>query len=593
MTVVYPGIDAPEFEAGMQELDHSFTDLERLAARTCAAERHGQAVNDEVVAAFEEVTGALNATGELSETITSFVHGYTSVDSRNDRAQARASELRRYWSRLSKVMTRYTAWVGSLDVEALLDRSPVAREHEFAVRRARVEAAHLMTQSEEDLVAELTLAGGSAWGKLHDDLTSQIMMPVKKEAGTVVELPMSEVRNLAMNPDRDVRRRAYEAELAAWQRWETPIRAALNGVKGEHLTLIKRRDWDDVLDESVFQNHIDRETLDAMLGAARAAFPDLRRYLKAKATALGVDTMAWYDLFAPLSADAPVWEWDDGVAFVIEQFGTFSDRMRDLAYRAVDEGWIDAELRAGKVGGAFCMQLRGEESRVLANYTPAWDGVSTMAHELGHAYHNLCEAGRTPLQRFGTPMTLAETASTFCETILRQAALAQGTEREQLAILEASLQDATQTIMDIISRFDFERAVFARRQSRELSADEFSELMLDAQRQTYGDGIDDTQRHRAMWAVKGHYYSPDYAFYNYPYLFGLLFGVGLYARYQQDPDTFRANYDDLLSATGLDDVATLAARFGIDIRTPAFWESSLDVIRADIDRFVTLVDATT
>nr|MBF6591269.1 oligoendopeptidase F [Ktedonobacterales bacterium] len=225
-----------------------------------------------------------------------------------------------------------------------------------------------------------------------------------------------------------------------------------------------------------------------------------------------------------------------------------------------------------------------DESRVLANFKPSFGGMSTLAHELGHGYHNLNLAGRTPLQR-DTPMTLAETASIFCETIVRQAALQQASAQEQLEILEASLQGDCQVVVDITSRFLFEQGVFERRRQRELSIEELNELMLDAQRQTYGDGLDQQVLHPTMWAVKGHYYSAGLSYYNFPYMFGLLFGLGLYARYQQDPEGFRRSYDELLASTGLADAATLAARFGIDIRTPDFWRASLDIIRGDIARF--------
>src|SRR5690606_5913703 len=232
--------------------------------------------------------------------------------------------------------------------------------------------------------------------------------------------------------------------------------------------------------------------------------------------------------------------------------------------------------------------LRNDESRILANYEPSFNSVSTLAHELGHAYHNLTLAGRTPLQH-STPTTLAETASIFCERIVVQAALGSASEQEQIAILEASLQNACQVVVDITSRFLFERRVLEQRQQRELSIDEFKNLMLDAQRETYGDGLDANALHPYMWAVKGHYYGA--TFYNYPYMFGLLFGLGLYARYEADPDNFKAGYDDLLSSTGMGDAAELAARFGINTRSVDFWRNSLNVVRRDIDTFVALIDA--
>ena len=589
MTPFFPGLDSPEFAAAMDELT---ADCGRLESALASAPTDAATTSDAVVAAFDELLTMVNEVIDRATLVNSYVYGFLSVNSRDELAQARLSELQLVMARFSKAQTRLTAWIGSLDADALIAASPLAAEHAMLVRRSAVEAQHMMSQPEEDLVADLTLSGGSAFGKLHDDLSSQIMAKVEQADGTVTEMPITEVRNLALVADRETRQRAFAAEIAAWEFWATPLAASLNGVTGEHGTLAARRGWDEVLDESLFQNHVDRATFDAMMGAARAAFPDLRRYLKAKAKALGLDALAWNDLTAPIFSDEREWSWEEAVAFVNEQFGSFSPRMRDLSERAFRERWIDAEPRAGKIGGAFCMEIRGDESRVLSNFHPSFDGVSTLGHELGHAYHNLCLAEATPLQRSSTPMTLAETASTFCETIMRKAAIAQGTPQEQLSILEASLQDSCAIVIDITSRFLFEQSVFARRKSRELSADEFCELMLDAQRQTYGDGLDSDALHPYMWAVKGHYYSPSYAYYNYPYMFGLLFGLGLYAQYEDDPETFRRDYDSLLASTGNADAAELAARFGIDITTPAFWEKSLDVIRKDVDTFVRLVDET-
>jgi pepF/M3 family oligoendopeptidase len=325
-----------------------------------------------------------------------------------------------------------------------------------------------------------------------------------------------------------------------------------------------------------------------MMEAAHAAFPDFRRYLKAKARALGLPVLAWYDLFAPVGQATRRWEFDEAAAFIVEQFAGYSPRLSDFAARAFRERWIDAEPREGKRDGAFCMWLRRDESRILANYKPTFNGVRTLAHELGHGYHNLNLAGRTMLQR-ATPMVLAETASIFCETIVRDAALREADRAEQLEILEGTLQGACQVVVDITSRFLFEQAVFAQRRRRELSIQELNELMLDAQRQTYGDGLDQQALHPYMWAAKPHYYSSGRSFYNFPYMFGLLFGLGLYARYLDDPERFRAGYDELLSSTGMASAPDLAARFGIDLRTPAFWHASLDVVRADIDRFEALV----
>ncbi|MFQ5944918.1 MAG: M3 family oligoendopeptidase, partial [Anaerolineae bacterium] len=437
--------------------------------------------------------------------------------------------------------------------------------------------------------AELELMGSTAWSKLFGNFTSQLMVTVPLENGPQ-ELPMSEIRNLAYDPDREVRRRAYEAELATWAAAEVPLAAALNSIKGEVNALAKRRNWDSALDAALFQNHIDRQTLDAMMEAAQESFPDFRRYLQAKARALNLSVLSWFDIFAPLPTQHREWRFEEAADFIVDQFRTYSDRMAGLAQRAFQERWIDAEPRPGKRDGAFCMWIRKDESRILSNFKPAYDGLRTLAHELGHAYHNLNLADRTMLQR-DTPMALAETASIFCETIIRHSAVAGSHPDEQIAILEDSLQNACQIVVDITSRYLFERDIFNKRIERELSPQEFKDLILQAQQETYGEGLDPEALHPYMWAVKGHYYSAGRSFYNYPYMFGLLFGLGLYAHYKDDAEAFKLGYDDLLSSTGMEDAASLAARFGIDIRDSAFWRSSLDIIRGDIDRFEALVAA--
>jgi pepF/M3 family oligoendopeptidase len=534
---------------------------------------------------FEQVVDRYNAFLERVGTMRAFISGFVSTNSRDDLAQARSSELRQQLVRLRQLDTRLTAWIGGLDVEALIARSAVAADYAYLLRLTKEEARHQMPQAEEDLAADLGLTGASAWGRLYSDLTSQIMVRVEGEPEPV---PMSVVRNRAMEADREVRRRAYEAELVAWQGAAVPLAAALNSIKGQVNTLSARRGWASALDEAVFDASIDRQTLDAMMTAAHESFPDWRRYFRAKARALGLERLAWYDLFAPVGATTRSWQFPEAADFIVAQFGSYSRRLSEYAARAFRERWIDAEPREGKRDGAYCMWVRRDESRVFANFKPSYYGMSTLAHELGHGYHNMNLAARTMLQR-ATPMTLAETASIFCETIVKHAALREADEPEQLLILEASLQSDSQVVVDITSRFLFESRVFEGRLQRELSVDELKGLMLAAQRETYGDALDPDRLHPYMWAMKPHYYSAGRSFYNFPYMFGLLFGLGLYVQYQRDPERFKASYDDLLSSTGLADAATLAARFGFDLRTPAFWRASLDVARGDIARFEALV----
>jgi oligoendopeptidase F len=583
LSVVYPGLTSPEFDQGFAHFAQQVADLVRLFDTNGIEAGQAQELTAATIATFETITARFNAVLEEAGTLGAYLGCLVTTDTRDTLAQARYSEFQQQAVKLSLLSTRYAAWIGSLDVETLIARSTMASEHAFMLRKASIQARHLMSPAEEDLAAELELSSGVAWEKLHNDVTSQILVPLEIR-GERRELPMSMVRNFADDPDRAVRRAAYEAELAGWKQAAVPLAAALNGIKGQVNTLARRRGWNSPLDASLFDSNIDRETLEAMLTAARESFPDFRRYLRAKARVLGLEKLAWYDLCAPVGKEKRTWDYEEARAFIIEKFGSYSQRLSDFAARAFRENWIDAEPRAGKIDGAYCTPLRKDESRVFANFKPSFNGVSTLAHELGHGYHNLNLCGRTDMQK-NTPMTLAETASIFCETIIVHAALAKADREEQIAILENSLQGACQVVVDITSRFLFESRVFAQRKQRELSIDEFNTLMLEAQKETYGDGLDETQLHPYMWAMKPHYYSAHFSFYNYPYMFGLLFGLGLYARYQQDPAAFRAGYDELLSSTGLDDAAALAARFGIDIRSTDFWRSSLAIVRKDIDLF--------
>jgi len=581
-------LDSAAFQQALEALFQSIASLEVWFDEKEVSARPPVALDEREVQTFETALQKFDGVLRTQRTLSTYIFSFVSTDSGDALAQGTLSQLEQHASKLGLLRTRLTAWIGALDVEALIARSSVAREHAFAVRKAKRQASHLMSPPEEALAAELDLSGGTAWSKLHGTFCSQLSVELVRE-GQVQTLPMSGVRNLANDPERAVRQAAYEAELSAWQSAEVPLAAALNSIKAQVNTLAQRRGWASPLEQTLFASNMDAPTLDALMEAACEAFVDFRRYLKVKAKALGLEVLAWYDLFAPLGQQR-TWDFDQAETFIVEQFGTFSSELQALARRAFNERWIDAQPRNNKRGGAFCMSLRGEESRILSNYTPSYGGVSTLAHELGHAYHNLNLAKRTEFQR-ATPMTLAETASTFCETIVRKAALKDAPTGEKIAILEASLQGACQVVVDIISRFRFERAVFEQRVQRELSAEEFKALMLDAQRQTYGSGLDPERLHPYMWAVKPHYYSADRSYYNFPYLFGLLFALGLYARYEDDPKAFRASYDALLSSTGLADAAELTRRFGIEITTPAFWRGSLDVLREDIDTFERLIEA--
>jgi pepF/M3 family oligoendopeptidase len=394
---------------------------------------------------------------------------------------------------------------------------------------------------------------------------------------------MPAVRGLASSPDAAIREAAFRAELAAWPTIATPIAAAMNAIKGEATIVDRRRHWSDPLDASLFGNSVSRATFEAMQSAVVASLPDFRRWMRGKAKLHGYDGgLKWWDLIAPLPHAGSEISWDDGINWVRAAFDTYSNELSGLVDRALGERWIDAGPRDGKAGGAFCMPFVDDRSLVLLNWSGSVESARVAAHELGHAYHNTTLAGRTPLQK-RVPMALAETASIFCETLAVDSGLARLDGVERLALLDVDLVGATQVVVDIHSRFLFESELFARRRRRTLGVSELNELMLQAQADAFGDGLDPDTRHPYMWLLKPHYYGAH--FYNWPYTYGMLFGLGLFARYREDPERFRRGYADALSRAGIDSAEELASRFGIDVTSEDFWTASLDVCRARIDEY--------
>jgi pepF/M3 family oligoendopeptidase len=465
-----------------------------------------------------------------------------------------------------------------------------AREHEFILRESAEQSRYLMSEEEEALAAEMSLSGGNAFEKLQGTVTSQLSVDFELD-GRIQKLPMPALINLRTHPDEDTRLRAYEAENKAWEGVKEILAACLNGVKGETNILYKRRGRRDAMHSALDAARIDRRTLGAMLGAMKDSLPMFRKYYHAKAGKLGKEKLAWWDLFAPLGRTDKTYSFDEARDFLLKHFGNFSPDLRGLVETAFRKKWIDAEQREGKSGGAFCVKLPSvRESRILVNYDGSFDGVSTLAHELGHAFHNHCayEAGRTALQQ-KTPMTLAETASIMCETVITEAVLSTTEDpQEELAVLEAQLIVASQVIVDIYSRYLFEKEVLERREEAELSSDDFNDIMERAQKATYGDGLDERYLQKFMWTWKPHYYSADMPFYNFPYSFGLLFATGLYAIYRQRGAEFVMDYRKLLASTGEETAANIARRFGIDITKRKFWDDSLAIIGRRIDRYCEL-----
>ncbi len=591
LTNVYPSLESKEFKAAVQEYQQQVASLEKFFDRKIG-KASAKIPLKELAALIGQAVNRINAIQTLSGTIVPFIYSYVTTNSHDKVALRAMSEFEQASLPMSKLNVRFRGWLGRIGpkLDKAIRNNQTAQQHAFMLKEAAEQSRYQMEDDLEALASEMSLSGGNAFEKLQGTVTSQLTVDFELD-GKLQKMPMPALINLRSHPDERVRRRAYEAENQAWEGAKETLAACLNGVKGEAATLNKRRGRRDALHSALDAARIDRKTLEAMLGAMEAAFPIFRKYFHAKARKLGKEKLAWWDLFAPLGKTDRTYTFEEARDFVLDNFGKFSPDLRAFAQRAFDHHWIDAEQREGKRGGAFCMSISGvQESRVLCNFDGSFDQVSTIAHELGHGFHNQCayEAYKTELQQL-TPMTLAETASTFCETIVSEAVLARTKDpQEELSILEAQIQGGGQIVVDIYSRYLFEKEVFERREKAELSSDDFCEIMERSQKSTYGDGLDERYLQKFMWTWKPHYYSPGLSFYNFPYAFGLLFGTGLYAIYRQRGRDFVKDYEALLAATGEASAADLASRFGINIRTRKFWEDSLSIFAKRIDRFCDL-----
>lgn len=588
---VFPALESPEFEAAVISLVQRIDEAEALLGQLTERSAAGAPI-ESVAATLGDLLDCVNLLTEGQGTLRAYIESFVSTDSRNAVARRKQSEFDPIRVRRKNLMVGMQREVGALGprLEAVMAVDKRVAEHAFALREMAEQSRYQMSDAEEALAAELTVSGADAWQRLQESVTSQLSVPFEVD-GELKQLPMPALINLRSHPDEATRHRAWEAENMAWEGVREPLSAALNGVKGAVSTLDKKRGRRDALHAPLDSARIDQATLDAMLSAMEASFPTFRRYFAAKAQRIGKQQLAWWDLFAPTGRSDLTFTWDEAQEFIVVNFATFSDDLAALATRAFDSRWIDAEPRSGKRGGAFCMRVPGvRESRILANFDGSLDQVSTLAHELGHAYHNECihRSGKTMLNS-QLPMTVAETASIMCETIVMNAVLDKaGDPQSQQAILETMLIGDAQVIVDIYSRFQFEQEVMQRRARAELTADELNEIMERAQATTYGDALDERFRQKWMWTWKPHYYSPGLSFYNFPYAFGLLFATGLYAIYKERGSSFVPDYQALLASTGEADAATLAARFGIDLRSTAFWEGSLAMIGERVNWYCAL-----
>ena len=576
LTPLYKGFDDPAYEADMAAMKQLVADFTAFSK---------ELPDVEPVAGLRRGVELLEELANLSK-----LFGYANLRSATN---TKDPEPGSYMGRIMAIRSgmaapsaAFNAWVVKLpNLMELVRGDEYLKDYEFYFAGKVDSARYQMGGEAEAVMAKMGMSGGSAWGKLQSYLTSTVPVSYR---GTTTNL--SAIRNLAYDPDPAVRKDAYEAEIACYEAIKEPVAHALNAIKLETISQCQLRGYESPLDRTLLNSDMKRETLEAMLGAMDEYLPKFWQYLKAKAKALGHENgLPWYDLFAPMGEASTTFTTEDAKEYLVKQFSTFDDELTQMVARAFDEAWIDFYPRDGKRGGAFCSSIRAiGQSRILTNFDGMFTDVVTLAHELGHAFHNQCIRNHRPLNQ-GYSMPLAETASTFNECVVMNAAIASAANKdERIALIESQLQDATQIICDIYSRYRFETMVFANREQKFMNADALCAYMKEAQKQSYGDGLDHDCLHPFMWVCKSHYYGP--TFYNFPYAFGGLFARGLYAQYVKEGAPFVEKYKKLLNTTPVATAEDVAKVADIDLTDKNFWRGALQTIADQIDLLCELLN---
>lgn len=564
----------------------------------------------EHIAGWKRLLNEIAAVEKLANDLSSFAGCHAAADAANKRFQQLEGELSALDPLRSKIATNIEFAVKDADAAALermLQADSSLGELRFFFDERRRNAALRLPKAQEQLANDLAVDAIHAWGRLYDRLSGELKIKVM-ERGEIVEKSPGQV--MFDSPQRAVRENNFFAADKAWKTIEDSCAAALNHIAGFRLTKYRHLGLDGHLNAPLRFNRMRRETLDAMWSAVTARKPMLLKYLAKKAELLGLKQLAWYDLTAPLpvaevvrlpvsnshefgysSDDLP---YDAACDTVIRTFREFSPDFGDFAETAIRQRWIEVENRAGKRQGGFCTGLpTKQQSRIFMTYTNSADSMSTLAHELGHAYHSHVLWPR-PFFLQDYPMNLAETASTFAEAVLGEQQLrAAKSPAAELKLLDNMLSDAVAFLMNIHARFLFEDRFYQERRNGEVPAARLSDLMQEAQREAYLDALADDGWNPRFWVSKLHFYISGLPFYHFPYTFGYLLSMGTFALAKTFPaGEFPSRYRELLIATGcMEAEEAVQSTLGDDLTQPDFWNKSLDVVDQHVAKFLKLADA--
>ena len=578
LTILYNGFDDPQMSEDMKAFDVAVNDIISFAGELESVDAKA------LLLKYIDLNTNLSA---LAEKLFIYANLRYSANTADNEAASMMGVLMGKISAVAAPSAAIDKAVSKIEnIQDVIDSEPILKEHSYKILSIVKDSKHLLSDAEEALFAEMNISGASAWSDLQSNLTSSLKVEYNGE-----EITLSTVRNFAYDPDGNVRKAAYEAELKSYPKIESSVAFALNSIKLQVIGEARRRGYDSPLAKALDNSAMKQETLDALLTAMNEYMPAFRKYLRAKAKALGHEGgLPWYDLSAPMGKSDKKYTTEEARDYLLNIFAKFDVELHDMVKEAFDNSWIDFFPREGKVGGAFdCAVHCAGQSRVLTNFDGSFSDIVTLAHELGHSFHDRQVYKNSPLNREYS-MPVAETASTFNEVLVMNTAISECTDKDtKIALIESQLMDAAQIIVDIYSRYLFETSVFANRPQEFLSPERMCELMLSAQKQAYGDGLDENCMHPYMWLCKGHYYSGGLSFYNYPYAFGGLFARGIYAKYLEEGKPFVDTYKQMLRATGTSTVEDAAKVCGIDLTDVNFWRAGLASISEQIDEFCELV----
>jgi oligoendopeptidase F len=564
--------------------------LARLTAEVAAAEAKGvpASLNLETQTEWVATIQQLYELGASLNQAGSFVGCLASQNVKDNKALQLMGQIDQLGARLGTIQTKLAAAFAQQEDEAWrkLITETELKAVAFNLNEQRELARKKMAPELEALANELATDGYHGWDRLYG-----VMAGDKEVTFEGKPISLGQLQNKYMDdPDRAIRQAAFELFRQSWAELAKNCSLALNHQAGFRLTLYKHRGWDSVLQEPLQNNRLTRETLEAMWSVIDAKSTKLLDFFAAKAKLMGLERLSWFDTLAPVGEVTQEFTYGEAADFVVDNLHPFNPNIADYSRMAIDRRWIEAEDRPGKRAGAYCTSLPlTRESRIFMTYNGSYNGMLTLAHELGHGYHTWVMRD-LPYGARRYTMSVAETASTFNEIVVREASLgAAASDQEQLGILGTKLNDATGYLMDIRARFDFETAFFGERAKKPLTVDELSELMLKAQKVAFKDGLADY--HPLFWASKLHFYITRAPFYNFPYTFGYLFSNGVYAQALAEGPAFQERYIALLRDTGSMTTEDLArTHLGVDLTQPEFWETAVDRVLADVDAFVALVN---